>query len=176
MKPRVRAGRPAWRPVRRNAPGSDRTPTRYDVTMVSYAELPDLPANASLIAYLRSQASPPSGAGDYTLGPWQLHTHPDLMSLLRSLAPDLPVTGAYGVPLLETEGVAAVVALGMDWLAVRVDELPPGIEADADEPPQGLSIADGWHVILAWQDNSQALTDLVSAALARAASLGRQQG
>ena len=65
--------------------------------MASCAELPELPANAALITYLRSQASPPDGPGDYTLGPWQLHTHPDLISLLRSLAPDLPVTAAYGV-------------------------------------------------------------------------------
>ena len=64
----------------------------------------------------------------------------------------------------------------MDWLAVRVDELPPGIEADDDEPtPQGLSIAEGWQTILAWQD-SQALRDLVSIALARAASLAVPQG
>jgi hypothetical protein len=30
-------------------------------------------------------------------------------------------------------GAAAVIALGMDWLAIRVDELPPGIEADYGE-------------------------------------------
>jgi hypothetical protein len=47
-----------------------------------------------------------------------------------------------------------VVALGMDWLAFRIDELPPGIETDDDEPaPLGLSVADGWRIILAWQDN-----------------------
>jgi hypothetical protein len=144
--------------------------------MAPYAELPELPANAGLLTYLRSQASPPDGPGDYTLGPWQLHTHPDLISLLRSLAPDLPITAAYGVPLLAPEGVAAVVALGMDWLAVRIDELPPGIEADDDEPgPQGLSVTEGWQIILAWQD-SQALRDLVSTALARAASLAAPQG
>lgn len=42
-------------------------------------ELPDLPQNAALLEFLREQASPPSGPGDYTLGSWQLHTHPDLI-------------------------------------------------------------------------------------------------
>jgi hypothetical protein len=50
-------------------------------------ELPDLPQNASLLDFLRSQASPPSGPGDYALGAWQLHTHPDLMDRLCELAP-----------------------------------------------------------------------------------------
>ena len=50
-------------------------------------ELPDLPQNATLLDHLRSQASPPSGpSADYTLGTWQLHTHPDLLGrLLNSL-------------------------------------------------------------------------------------------
>ena len=106
---------------------------------------------------------------------------PDLISLLRSPslpscreAPDLSVTAAYGVPLLASEGVAAVVALGMDWLAVLVDELPPGIEADDEPAPECLSVAEGWQTILAWQD-SQALRDLVSTALARAPSLALLQ-
>ena len=142
--------------------------------MASYAELPELPANAALVTYLRSQASPPDGPGDYVLGPWQLHTHPDLISLLRSLAPDLPVTAAYGVPLLAPEGVAAVVALGMDWLAIRIDELPPEIEADKPTPEEEFA-GEGWQIILAWQDG-RALRDLVSAALARAAGLALPPG
>ena len=103
--------------------------------------------------------------------------HPSRPNLTAPVpGPDLPVTGAYGVPLLTSEGVAAVVALGMDWLVVRIDELPPEIEANDDEPaPLGLSAAEGWQIILAWQDNGQALRELVGAALAHAASLALPQ-
>lgn len=52
--------------------------------MDALLELPDLPANAELLAWLREQAGQPSGPDDYVLGGWQLHTHPDLMSYLRS--------------------------------------------------------------------------------------------
>jgi hypothetical protein len=94
QKPRVMASHD-FNPTRRPAGGAQWEPpwqpfprglSGYGVTMASNAELPELPANASLITYLRGQASPPDGPGDYTLGPWQLHTHPDLISLLRSLA------------------------------------------------------------------------------------------
>jgi len=47
----------------------------------------------------------------------------------------------------------------MDWLAVRVDELPPGTETDDEPAPAGLSVAEGWQIILAWQQDSQALRD-----------------
>jgi hypothetical protein len=47
---------------------------------------------------------------------WQLHTHPDLIGRLRDLAPGWPVTAAYGVAILAGEGIAAVVALGTDYL------------------------------------------------------------
>ena len=49
-----------------------------------------------------------------------------------------------------------LVALGMDRRAFRTDELPPGIEADDDEPaPLGPSVADCWQIILSWQDNTK---------------------
>lgn len=139
-------------------------------------ELPDLPQNAVLLEFLREQASPPSGPGDYTLGPWQLHTHPDLIARLRELAPGWPVTAAYGIPLLASEGIAAVVALGTDWLAVRIDSLPP--EVDTEDPALQWSFAcEDWHIISPWQghlsgdDADRILIDLVSAALAYAAGL-----
>src|SRR5215469_5936969 len=91
-------------------------------------ELPDLPQNASLLDFLRSQASPPSGPGGYALDAWQLHTHPDLMDRLCELAPGWPLAAAYGVPLLARDGVAAVVALGTSWLVARIASLPAGIE------------------------------------------------
>ncbi len=143
-------------------------------------ELPDLPLNAALLEFLRSQARPPTGPGDYTLGSWQLHTHPDLMATLRDLAPRLPLTAAYGVPLLASGGIAAVVALGTDWLLVRSDSLPPDVETE--EPashPEWSFIRDGWHVLspvqsrLPGADTASTRSSVVSAALAYAASLAR---
>jgi hypothetical protein len=141
-------------------------------------ELPDVPQNAALLEHLREQASPPSGPEDYTLGPWQLHTHPDLMELLQNLAPGWPLTAAYGVPLLASEGIAAVAALGTDWLAIRIDQLPPGIETEDDLPPGWLSFTrDGWHILSPVQDRlppgdiGPTLRNLAAAALAHAAGL-----
>jgi hypothetical protein len=92
------------------------------------------------------------------------------MEWLESLAPYVPVTAAYGIPLLASRGVAAVVALGTSWLVVRVDELPPEIKADDKPATEWSFAAEGWQVIRAWQD-AQATRDLVRIALARAASL-----
>jgi hypothetical protein len=139
-------------------------------------QLPDLPQNAALLNYLRGQASPPSGPGDYTLGAWQLHTHPDLIGRLRELAPGWPMTSAYGVPLLASEGIAAVIALGTDWLAVRTEQLPPGIETDDPDPAWSFAHGD-WHIASPWQsqlpgaEGTRILRELVSAALDQAANL-----
>ena len=129
-------------------------------------ELPDLPQNAVMLGYLRGQASPASGADDYALGSWQLHAHPDLIGVLRGLAPGWPLTAAYGVPLLACEGVAAVVALGTDWLAVRIDELPAGVETDS--AAEWSFAGQGWHVVPIWENR---LRELVAAALAHAGDL-----
>jgi hypothetical protein len=141
-------------------------------------ELPDLPQNAELLEFLRAQACPPSGPDDYALGSWQLHTHPDLMELLRNLAPGWPVTEAYGVPLLACEGIAAVVALGTDFLVVRVDSLPS--EVDTEDPaPEWSFVHEGWHIIspqqsrLSGADAGRTIRGLVSAALTHAASLAQ---
>ncbi len=133
-------------------------------------ELPDLPSNAVMLGYLRGQASPPSGPDDYVLGSWQLHTHPDLLETLCNFAPELPLTAAYGVPLLACEGVAAVVALGTDWLAVRLDDLPAGV-VDGDPAREWPFVGQGWQVVELWQNSGQALRELVAAALAHAANL-----
>jgi hypothetical protein len=149
--------------------------------MRSLQELPDLPQNGSLLSFLRSQASPPSGAGrEYALGAWELHTHPDLMGRLCELAPGCPLTAAYGVPLLASEGVAAVVALGTDWLAVRIDRLPANIKALEPAPVWTFARGD-WHLVDAWQgerslaDGTRVLRGLVSGALSYAASLAGEQ-
>jgi hypothetical protein len=139
-------------------------------------ELPDLPHNASLLDYLRSQASPPSGPGDYALGDWQLHTHPDMIDRLCELAPGWPLTAAYGVPLLASDGVAAVVALGTGWLAVRIDRLPANIETL--EPDAAWTFIGGdWHTVDPWQgelasaDGTRVLRGLTSGALSYAGRL-----
>ena len=139
-------------------------------------ELPDLPPNAALLDFLREQATPPSGPDDYRLGAWQLHTHPDLIDRLRDLAPGWPVTAAYGVAILAREGIAAVVALGTDYLVVRADHLPAGV--DTENPAPQWSFARGsWHVIsplqsqLTGAEAERILGEMVSAALAHAASL-----
>ena len=140
-------------------------------------ELPDLPPNARLLEFLRGQASPPGGPDDYTLGSWQLHTHPDLMERLRELAPGWPLTAAYGVPLLAGEGIAAVVALGTGWLVVRIDHLPPGVQSEDPAAGRWSAAGDDWHVVSPWPgqlpaaDGTRVLRDLVAAALAYAARL-----
>jgi hypothetical protein len=144
-------------------------------------QLPDLPQNAALLRFLRGQASPPNGPNDHTLGSWQLHTHPDLMTRLRELAPGWPLAAAYGVPLLASRGIAAVVALGTDWLALRIQSLPPGIVASSAAPAWS-SAGDEWHVASPWQSQLPApqgtrrLRELVTAALDHAASLAPDSG
>lgn len=148
----------------------------YAASVRPLQELPDLPQNASLLEFLRSQASPPSGPGDYALGAWQLHTHPDLIDRLCELAPSWPLAAAYGVPLLACEGVAAVVALGTGWLAVRIDRLPANVQTS--ESAAAWTIAGGdWHIVDPWQgqlslaDGTRVLRGLVSGALSYAARL-----
>jgi len=144
--------------------------------MGSLLELPELPPNAELLDFLRHQASPPAGSDDYTLGSWQLHTHPDLLSRLRELAPGWPLTAAYGVPLLACQGIAAAAALGTDWLAVRTGDPPPPAVA-ADPAPWWPFVPGDWHLISPWPhgltraDSVRVLRALVSAALAYAGSL-----
>jgi hypothetical protein len=139
-------------------------------------ELPDLAQNASLLGFLRGQASLPKLGSADALGAWEMHTHPDLMGRLSELAPGWPLTAAYGVPLLACEGVAAVVALGTGWLAVRIDRLPPGIQTL--EPSPAWTFAGGdWHIVDPWQgqlssaDGTRLLRGLVRDALSYAASL-----
>lgn len=169
----------------------------YPAAMEGQQELPDLPPNAALLEYLRGQASRPAGPGDYALGDWQLHTHPDLIDRLCELAPGWPLTAAYGVPLLASHGVAAVVALGTGWLAVRLHSLPadvmsadtanagmasigvPSTGVTSTAPKESWPFAtEGWHIVSAWQqpalsaaDQERAMRDLVTAALTQAAAL-----
>jgi hypothetical protein len=142
-------------------------------------QLPELSHNAALLDYLRNQARPPRGPDDYALGEWQLHTHPDLMAGLRSCAPGWPLTAAYGVPVLAAEGIAAVVALGTDWLIIRLGHLPPGVHTEDSEHPEWTFVTGDWHVISPVQDElpgaeyARTCRQLVTDALAHAAMLAR---
>ncbi|MFF2348247.1 hypothetical protein ACFVVL_00570 [Kitasatospora sp. NPDC058115] len=138
----------------------------------------DAPENRALIAHLREQATPPDGPGDFTLGPWQLHTHPDLCDRLSELAPRHPVEGLYGMPVLTFEGVAAVVAAGLDTLLVRLPALPEGIEPARPRPP----LTDGeWRAVKAYPSNctgaegTARLTALIREALVHARDLSRNR-
>ncbi|MER5355450.1 hypothetical protein ABT093_34630 [Kitasatospora sp. NPDC002551] len=140
--------------------------------------LPDLLENRALLAYFRERATLPSGPKDYRLGPWQLHTHPDFCDRLSELAPRHPVEGAYGVPVLAFEGVAAVVACGMSLLLVRLPVLPEDIEPGPPLPP----LTDGeWRSVDGYpQDRPGAegrarLTALVREALLHARDLSRNR-
>lgn len=150
----------------------------YHIYMDELYELPDISQNSALLRYLRGQANSPSGPDDYTLGPWQLHTHPDLMARLETLAPGWPLTAAYGIPLLASEGIAAVAAFGTDLLAIRIDQLPSNIEVeDNQEPAWRPCIRDGWHLLSPIQDKiprgevGSTLRELAAASLAHAAGL-----
>ncbi len=144
-------------------------PDAYAAGVDPWLELPDLPQNAVMLAYLRMQASPPSGPDDWVLESWQLHAHPDLIEVLRDLAPGWPLSAAYGVPLLAWDGVAAVVALGTDWLALRVDDLPADVETrDHDPAPEWSFVGQGWHVVPIWEGR---LRELAADALLHAGDL-----
>lgn len=100
--------------------------------------------------FLRGQASLPKlgRADDY--GGYELHSHPDLISRLCQLAPRWPVLAVYGVAVIAYEGVAAVVALGMDHLLFRL----PAVPSDLKQATPILRLADqGWHAFGAWQSD-----------------------
>ncbi|MER7705046.1 hypothetical protein ABTX81_19395 [Kitasatospora sp. NPDC097605] len=138
----------------------------------------DAPENRELVAHLREQAALPSGPGDYTLGPWQLHTHPDLCDRLSELAPRHPVEALYGMPVLAFEGVAAAFAYGTFGLLVRLPALPEGIEPGPPRPP----LTDGeWRSVDPFPQNCTStegnarLTALVREALLHARDLSRNR-
>jgi hypothetical protein len=143
-------------------------------------ELPDLPQNGSLLGFLHGQASPPKLGHSDALGAWELRTHPDLMDRLCELAPGWPLTTAYGVPLLASDGVAAVVALGTGWLAVRIDHLPANIKTLEAAPAWTFAGGD-WRIVDPWQgqlpsaDGTRVLRGLVREALSYAASLSGER-
>ncbi|MFE6868170.1 hypothetical protein ACFVFS_16595 [Kitasatospora sp. NPDC057692] len=138
----------------------------------------DAPENRALISHLREQATPPNGPNDLTLGPWQLHTHPDFCDRLSALAPRHPVEAAYGMPVLAFEGVAAVVAAGMGLLLVRLPALPEGVETGRPRPP----LTDGeWRSVNGYPQNCTSaegdarLTALIREALLHARDLSRNR-
>ncbi|MFE6745361.1 hypothetical protein ACFVGM_05855 [Kitasatospora purpeofusca] len=140
--------------------------------------LPELSENRALLAHFRERATPASGAKDHALGAWQLRTHPDHCEWLASLVPGHPLEGAYGLPVLAFEGVAAAVAVGTSGLLVRLPTLPQDIEPGPPVPP----LTDGeWRsvpTVLAGPsstDSEARIADLVRAALLHARDLSRNR-
>ena len=113
--------------------------------------LPKHPLNTPLLEYLRAQGAPPGGPGDYTLGEWQLHAHPDLLDRLQELALGVPLNAAYGIPLLAHMGVAAVAAQGTGTLLMRLPEAPAGLREGRWPVPE--LTAHGWVTVDAWQSD-----------------------
>ncbi|WP_261566499.1 hypothetical protein [Frankia gtarii] len=112
--------------------------------------LADVPANQDLLAYRRLNAKRPHPKGDMALDGWRLNTHPDLVEHLSKLAPDpRDVVPVYGVPVIVANGIAAVVALGTDWLVFRLPE--PPVDVELNSPIPSLKSSNGWHSVRAWQ-------------------------
>ncbi|MET9908507.1 hypothetical protein ABZZ74_17085 [Streptomyces sp. NPDC006476] len=85
--------------------------------------LPTLPQNTALLDLLRKQGVPQEDR-NYGYEAWELHTHPDLLDRLADLGPHWPVLATFGVPVLATKDIAAVVARGTSALLVRLPEAP----------------------------------------------------
>ncbi|MFC1443169.1 hypothetical protein ABUW04_33525 [Streptacidiphilus sp. N1-10] len=150
--------------------------------------VPELPANTALLDFLRQQASPPSGPEDWTLGEWQLHTHPDLEGRLADLTPRERLHSptlttrtirahqerlhcAYGVPVLCYEGIAVAVAMGMRTLLVRLPALPENLKPGEPVPPltdRDWQSVDPWQGHLITAEGNRRLTGLLRGAIAAA--------
>ncbi|MFF3595237.1 hypothetical protein [Kitasatospora indigofera] len=138
--------------------------------------LPDLPQNAVLLDLLREQGVPQEH-GDFVYEGWALHTHPDLVERLEDLAPRWPVLATFGVPVLAAKGIAAVVALGMGTLLVRLPEAPPELLEPAGPCPPLTDPGQGWYTVCPWQselpsaESKRLLSLLVQQALSYAGGL-----
>jgi hypothetical protein len=106
----------------------------------------DVPTNAPLLSWLRSQAVAGGGTG-YEIDAWELHTHPDLVDRLRELAPEGSFVPMYGVPtLVHPSGVVFAYAIGTSGLVVReAIPLPDGVRTDVPYPR-----LDGWVSLEPW--------------------------
>ena len=110
-------------------PGLEHAPTGHGrLNARPLRKLPDLPQNASLLAFLRSQASPPPAGRVTTLWAPGSCTH-RTRSTGSASWPRLAAGRRLRVPLLACKGVAEGVALGTGWPAVRIDRLPANVEA-----------------------------------------------
>ncbi|WP_037603884.1 hypothetical protein [Streptacidiphilus rugosus] len=138
--------------------------------------LSNLPQNTALLDSLRSQGVPEERRTCAYEG-WELHTHPDLMERLESLAPRWPVLATFGVPVLAANGIAAVVALSMGTLLVRLPAAPTESLERAPAFPPLTDPGQGWYSVCPWQsglssaDAKRLLTLLVQRALSYSASL-----
>ncbi|TDU03363.1 hypothetical protein EDD99_1785 [Streptomyces sp. 846.5] len=151
-------------------------------------KVPELSANTALLNFLRPLARPPSGPGDWTLGEWQLHTHPDLEERLADLTPRERLHSptlttrtirahqeqlhcAYGVPVLCYEGIAVAVAMGTGTLLVRLPALPENLKPGEPVPPltdHDWQSVDPWQSHLITAEGNRRLTGLLRGAIAAA--------
>jgi hypothetical protein len=116
--------------------------------------LAECPANADLLAYLRSSAQPATGRRWADLDGFELHTHPDLIARLGELAGSpRAVVAFYGVVGIVVKGVAAVVAMGTDTLLLRLPARPEGVRFELPVEPM---CGNGWYAVSAWHDHRPA--------------------
>ncbi|MFI5808501.1 hypothetical protein [Streptomyces sp. NPDC051561] len=138
--------------------------------------LPDLPQNKALLDLLRQQGVPQE-RGAYGYEGWEVHTHPDLVERLGDLAPQWPVLAAYGMPVLASKGIAAVVARSMGILLVRLPVAPAEPLEPVEPWPPLTDPGRGWYSLCPWQselpsaESKRLLTLLIRHALLYAASL-----
>jgi hypothetical protein len=106
------------------------------------------PQNEHLLAHLAERAEP--ARGEYRLGPWELHVHPDLCERLEEVGS----TGSAGIhgccSLVAPGGIIYALGSGTSSILVR---LPPGPDRSAAmehgakvEPDLG----DPWLRVPAW--------------------------
>ncbi|WP_020525329.1 hypothetical protein [Catelliglobosispora koreensis] len=114
-------------------------------------EVLEAPANAAIIGYLRSSATPHRPGHGMEYGGWELMTHPDLGEMFGKLAGRSSVVPVFGRPAVVEHGVIAAVAVGTTWLLFRLPSPPAGVEMN--KPITALE-GTGWYAVSAWQPDS----------------------
>jgi hypothetical protein len=130
------------------------------------------PRNKALLKGLEKQGV--KGRGDaFDLDGYQLHTHPDLCDLLRSLNPHC-FGGAYGIPVLANDpGIVFALARGTSYVAFRLpdSDWEAAREAGGFDSPD---LGEGWFGFEAWRTEKDLLTAWCRAAHADANKIGKK--
>jgi hypothetical protein len=110
----------------------------------------DKPANASVLTWLREQATPAAGTSTGEDG-FQIHTHPNIADWFRDLAVNLPVrcdASAFGCPVLVTPaGVIFGYAWGAGTIAFRLPTEAAAISTELDGVPSER-LGNGWIIFI----------------------------